>query len=465
MTKGQFVMFGSRSSGTGGDLLRARGYSAGEIWTWVLVAAGVLLRCIEYADNRELYRDEMDLQKNLVGLAFYDFHTPLVLWQLAPPGFLAVERLMILLPMRFAPAARLVPFVCSIVAMFLMRSVARRYVRAAAVPIAVGLFALTDWLLYYSVEIKQYSSDVALALAALLLAAGTARSGGTGAMPESRRDFIVLAAFGAIGVWFSHPLALLLGGVGAYFILEAASRRDWRRALAYAMICLLWVLNFAGCYRVSQRLVSKDGFLERWCAFAYLPFPPRSLADVEQIFWQSINLVNSPSGIVTPLGVLPSVFIGAGLFMLGARSLGRRWKGGLFLLVSPIFLALAGSMLHRYPFHGRLLIFLIPSVYLLVGEGVVAVALACKGGAKLTFVLGGFLLAQPVLDVAWHRLIQRRTHSEFDSHGDLHPDVLDYLERLKRSKERDEKIRNAKVNRPESDERRPAGGEAPATER
>ena len=48
--------------------------------------------------------------------------------------------------------------------MFLMRSVARRYLTAAAVPFAVGLFAMTDWMLYYSVEIKQYSSDVALTL-------------------------------------------------------------------------------------------------------------------------------------------------------------------------------------------------------------------------------------------------------------------------------------------------------------
>ena len=79
-----------------------------------------------------------------------------------------------------------------------------------------------------------------------------------------------------------------------------------------------------------------------WWAFAFLPFPPRSLADLEQIFWQSINLFNSPSGIVTPLGVLPSAFIGFGLFLLGAWSLGRRWKGGLFLLVSPIRLGTRG---------------------------------------------------------------------------------------------------------------------------
>ena len=84
--------------------LRSRdGRSASEIWTWIFVAAGVFLRVLEYSDNRPLYRDEADLKKNLVGFAFYDFHTPLVEWQLAPPGFLAVERLMILLPLPFRP--------------------------------------------------------------------------------------------------------------------------------------------------------------------------------------------------------------------------------------------------------------------------------------------------------------------------------------------------------------------------
>jgi hypothetical protein len=459
-------MLESRSGGkredTGleGNVAPARGRSASETWTWIMVAAGVFLRVLEYSDNRQLYRDEIDLKISLVGFAFHDFHTPLVKWQLAPPGFLAVERLMILLPLPFSFAARLVPFVCSIASMFLMRSVARRYVTAAAVPIAVGLFALTDWMLYYSVEIKQYSSDVALTLTALLLAARATRTREGQPRETPRRDFIMLGALGAIGVWFSHPLALGLAGVGSYLILNAASRRDWRHALAFLAISLVWAINFAGCYRISQRLVSKDGFLETWWAFAYLPFPPRSLADLERIFWQTMNLFNSPSGVVTPLGVLPSAFIGAGLFLIGAWSLGRRWPGGLFLLVSPILFALAASMLHRYPFHGRLLIFLIPSVHLLVGLG--AAALGRGRNRALTFVLGAFLLAQPVRDVLWYRLIAPRTHSEFDSHGDLHPDVLDYLDGLEKIRKRDEMIRTERAKWRNLNERLPADRQGPS---
>ena len=32
-----------------------------ETWTWLLVALGVILRLLEYADNRELYMDERSL--------------------------------------------------------------------------------------------------------------------------------------------------------------------------------------------------------------------------------------------------------------------------------------------------------------------------------------------------------------------------------------------------------------------
>jgi hypothetical protein len=459
-------MFGNRTrgirdnAGLGGERAPARGLSSSETWTWILLAAGVFLRVIEYADNRRLYLDEELLQRNLVGIAFYDFRTPLSDGQLAPPGFIALERLFILLPLPFGPAARLLPFCCSIASMFLMRSVARRYLTAAAVPIAVGLFALTDWMLYYSVEIKQYSSDVMLTLSILLLATGS-QIARPSAIATSRRELVLLTMFGAIGVWFSHPLALVLAGVGTFLILKAAGLKDSGRALAFLAMSLLWALSFAVCYRISLELISDGWALDRWWSFAFLPFPPHSLAQLKQIFWQSINLLNSPSGVLTPLGVLPSVFIGLGLFVLGAWSLGRRWRGGLILLVSPILVALLASVLHRYPFHGRLLLFLVPSVHLLVAEG--AAALSRTGGARLTFALGAFLLAQPVLDVGWYRLMQKRHHSGYDSHGDLHPDVLDYLEGLERSAQQEEMLRRAKSKQLEGVEQPPADGQgAPA---
>jgi hypothetical protein len=160
-----------------------------------------------------------------------------------------------------------------------------------------------------------------------------------------------------------------------------------------------------------------------------LPIPPRSYAELSRDFWHVLNVLNAPAGLLTPVGVVASAFVALSLFAVGAAALGRRWGGGLYLLIAPMLFALAASALHEYPFHGRLLIFLIPSIHLLVSEG--TAVLTAPGGARLTFAAGAFLLYQPAFDVFWHRAIQERIHED-DSHGDLVHDLLDHLDALER---------------------------------
>jgi hypothetical protein len=393
-----------------------------EVLTWMLVALGLVLRILEYADDRNLYLDEKSLLDNLVALPVTDFHTVLTEFQIAPPGFLILERAIVRLPVRVVPAARFVPLLCGLASVFLMRSVARRYLVPRAVPIAVGLFALDDWLLYYSAEIKQYSCELLLTLVALLLVAGPSAS--TEGAPAPWRRW--LAGFGVVGVWFSFPLTLVLAGIGTYLIAEAALRRQWQRALGFAAMSLAWAASFALCYVLSHRILSKERFIWLWWDFAFLPLPPRSLAALKNECWQLLNVLNSPAGVLTPFGVIVSAFLALGLFAAGAVALARRWKAGLYLLLAPILFAILASGLRQYPFHGRLLIFLVPSIHLLVAEG--AAALGRSGGAPLTFVLGAFLLVQPALDQLWYRMVAARERGHYDSHGDLKWDLLDYLE-------------------------------------
>ena len=138
-----------------------------DTWTWLAVTVGVVLRLCDYAEFRPLYMDEKSLLENLVVLPVFDFRTTLTEYQLAPPGFLVLERLMVRLPWNNVLEARLFPLACGIASMILFRSAARRYLTPRAVPIATGLFAMADWLIYYSTELKQYSCDLALTLAAL----------------------------------------------------------------------------------------------------------------------------------------------------------------------------------------------------------------------------------------------------------------------------------------------------------
>jgi hypothetical protein len=434
--------------------------------TWLLVAVGILLRVLEYEAYRALYMDEKSLLINLTGLAVFDFHTRLSEDQLAPPGFLVVERLLVRLPLDSVWAARFFPLVCGVGSVILMRLVALRYLSRAAVPLAVGLFALSDWLLYYSAEIKQYSTDVALTLAALLLASRFEAAPRSQRVPPERKPlpdsgspepafetappakWLAFTAFGAAGVWFSHPLAFVLAGAGTYVMASAALRRDWVSARRGLLMSAAWAASFAGCFAVSHAILTTGQFVWDWWDFAFLPLPPRSAADMDRVFWHLINVFDSPSGIVTPLGVLPSAFLALGLFVIGAVVLGMSWPGGLYLLESPALFALLASALRQYPFHGRLVLFLAPVVHLLVAEGAANVA---TSGARLArglsarlpdwkaarFVLTGiaalfvvapaFLLVQPAAEVVGHYAFMKR-HRPFDSHGDLRNDLLDYRE-------------------------------------
>ncbi len=393
-----------------------------EAITWLALAVGVILRVWGYADGRELYRDERSLLLNLELLPVFDFHTTLEEYQLAPPGFLVLERMAVRLPGDDVMAARTVALACGIASLLLFRAVAGRLLRPTAVPVAMGLFALSDWLIYYSAEIKQYSSDLALALAAVLL---TLRAGPS-TERSNPRGLLALAALGAVGVWFSHTLILILAAAGTYLMAEALVRRDVRSSLILAAMGAAWLLSFAGCYVVSHRILSKEAFIWNWWDFAFLPIPPRSSADVRKVFWAIANLFDSPSDVKMPIGMVPTAIVAMLLWIVGAISLGRRRPGGLYLLAAPLAFTLVASALHQYPFHGRLLIFLVPAVQMLVAEG--AAALARPGGWPLAMLLGAFLLFQPVCDALWHRFIQAINHDAYDTHGDLRPDLLDYLD-------------------------------------
>ena len=138
--------------------------------TWLAVGVGLALRVWEYSSLRQLYMDEEALLTNLVGVPVLDFSHVLSQDQLAPPGFLVVERIILRAPMNALAAGRLFPLLCGLASMLLIVPLARRYVDRLGVPIAAWVLALADHLIYYSSEIKQYSCDLVLAMAALLAA-------------------------------------------------------------------------------------------------------------------------------------------------------------------------------------------------------------------------------------------------------------------------------------------------------
>ncbi|APW59321.1 glycosyltransferase family 39 protein [Paludisphaera borealis] len=402
--------------------------------TCLAVAVGVALRVWEYSSFRALYMDEEALLKNLVGVPIFDFGHVLSQDQLAPPGFLVVERLMLRSPLDELAAGRLFPLLCGLASMLLVVPLARRFVDRRAVPIAAWFLALADHLIYYSAEIKQYSCDLVLAMAALLVAIPRDAE-----RPTPRR-IAALALLGVVAPWFSYPVVFVLAGVGFHWIARRAMVKDGRGVALAVGVCLAWLISFVGCFAVSHIIVSKRDFLWVWWNFAFLPIPPHSANDARFVAETLANVFINPGSLLTPFSLAVTAVLASGLAVVGCVSLGRRWRGGLFLLLAPLVFSLAASALRQYPFHGRLILSLVPTYHLLLAEGIAAVGRLTHVGATIFLALV-FIVGQ-ASDIGWNQFVMPKSRARpFDTHGDLKNDLLDYLDDQRRPPRRPERER------------------------
>ena len=115
-------------------------------------------------------------------------------------------------------------------------------------------------------------------------------------------------------------------------------------------------------YFISLRhLATNDVLLDYW-ARNFMPLAPFSLSDVRWFIDTFFSIFEYPVGLA---------FAGMGSlsFLLGCRFFLRSHKEEFFLFALPIFLTLLASGFKQYPFEGRLLLFLVPSMLIFIAQG------------------------------------------------------------------------------------------------
>jgi len=144
----------------------------------IIIGLGIVLRLVQYLHNRSLFIDDAGLALNLIEKTFSELFQPLDYYQMAPPGFLLVAKVLINTFGAGEYVLRLFPFVAGVLSLFIFYAVARRVLSQRGLIISLALLAISDPLLYFSSEFKQYSSDVAIALGISLMGQSvSARSG------------------------------------------------------------------------------------------------------------------------------------------------------------------------------------------------------------------------------------------------------------------------------------------------
>jgi len=357
------------------------------LW-WGIVALGIFLRLNQYFLNRSLWSDEASLALNLISKNFRELTQLLDYHQAAPIGFLFIEKLLILIFGNHDFIMRLFPLFASFLATYLIYKIARASFGIFGL-FAATMFAISWWLVHYSIEVKQYSSDVMVALLLVYLAINCLKE------TVRAREFLMLGIVGAIVIWISHPSVFIMVGIGLALVLEKLTRKEYVPWAWILGIGIGWLASFGLEYLVSLRHIVSDGYLIEYWRKAYVPMPPwTDKAWYMNTYYTFLFFAYHRGDNVMALITL--VFTGLGFFSLVIRN-----RKIALLIVSPFIVAAIASMLQRYPLKDRFLLFLIPFVFLLMTEGIRAIySLIANWKPNIATIVSGLLALTIIWQIA-----------------------------------------------------------------
>jgi len=334
----------------------------------VLATAGIALRLWQYLANSSLWIDEAALARNIIDRPPAALLQPLDYAQVAPPGFLLAEKGVVTLFGNAEWALRLFPLVCGLFAIFLFWRVAALILSGWALPYAAGLFSLGTPLVYFSSQVKQYSTDVA-ATVVVLWAVLRLRH-----RPSGVRGTLVAAIAGAAAAWFSHAAMFGLAGIGAALAVSAVIGRRWTDRRSGLVIGAVWALSAGLAAALALRNVppADRAYLDWYWSGGLMPFPPANFDDAlwlwRRLTWPfgtfATELRRSNGGLGYPWS---SLFVL--LAIAGIVGLWRRERGTALILLGPVLATATGAALHVYPFTGRAISFLLPVFLLATAAG------------------------------------------------------------------------------------------------
>jgi len=359
-----------------------------------LVLLGVGLRFWEYLFNRSLYLDEILLTRSIVGMPLWALLTkPLLMDQVAPRGFLLVERLAV---MTFGPSElglRLFPFLCGVVSVILFRRLAERMLTGAGPALALFLFAIGVPLIRYGGDVKQYAVDIAAAIGLLLLALDLREKEAT------TNRLLLTGALGLVIVWFSQTAVLVMAGIGLGLAVDWLISRDQRAGRELLVMIPLWGVASIAAVIAGMRSMtpSTREFMDDFWAGGFFPRTLR-VTEAPGWFWERLSSIFSDPSLLRYRW--PAVFLLVAL--VGVIALWQRSRPAALLLVGPFVVAMAAAVAHQYPFRGRLIVWLVPSALIAAAAGAEwirgqASVLHSAVGAALGAVLMLAFLASPVM--------------------------------------------------------------------
>lgn len=350
----------------------------------IVLLLGSFLRLFEYFRNRPLWLDESMLALGIGRHGYAGLLGPLDYDQTAPPLFLWGLKTVSLIGGMSEYSLRLLPLLAGLALPWVVWRVGRALGGPVAGVLAAALAALSVPLIYYSAEAKPYSLDALISAVLILLTIRTREN------PRQASRWGMLLIAGLVGGLVTIPLPLILAGVVAGLLLDPNLRSHPGARENLAGVIGVWAVGFGLLYwLVYQEMTTM--YLHRFWADTFLnPLVPDF----------SFRAYGGMLALLDPLPPFEDYLPLRWCFLLLVAAiipvLRRAGLAGAGQLVVPILATVLMSVLSKYPMGLRLLIFLSPCVFVLLGIGLAELLrvarirepLAALGGTLLILVWG-----------------------------------------------------------------------------
>jgi len=328
-----------------------------QLASYFLILIGISIRVYHYLVNRSLWLDEAMLANNIINRDFSQLLETLDRRQIAPIGFLLVQKTSSLLFGVNEFAFRLFPLLCGVFSIPLLYLLLKKIANEKTALLGLLFFIFGRYLLYYSHEAKQYNLDLIIYIASFYFFYYK---------NITNYSYIRLLGIGFIGglfVWFSHLSAVFLVSISIFLLLRAILNKDLFQVKKVLIPIFIWATSvclnyFLFIHNHSNETVQTNAFT----SIGYFPPNPFRFENLAWFYTLTIHLIQFPLG--TSSGIFVLFVIICGLFYIIKT---KKYK--ILILGMPILIHLVLSFLKLYPFYGRFILYTTVFVIILTVMG------------------------------------------------------------------------------------------------
>lgn len=325
----------------------------------IIFAASLAPLLYQFIYNRSLWLDESMLALNIIEKDFGSLLKPLDHSQVAPVGFLLVEKSFVYVFGNSDWALRLFPLIASILSLLLFYFFCLSHTKSRTVAIiGILLLAITPKFVYYSSEVKQYASDLLVILSIYSVCFND-----RALLPKNRSWLIAIV--GAAGIFMSNAAVIALAVAGMLMLYNRfKTKKDW---IGLIIPFSTWL----ACFSINYFFFIKDHptttLMQAYWADYFMPADLSRFSTYDWLLFNLLSVFQSLLPMPFSDGYWRITFL---LMLIGLLSMMVRSQWKLFFLyIMPLIIHLTLSVFRIYPFADRLVLYQMPLYTLLIANG------------------------------------------------------------------------------------------------